>query len=256
LAAVGAVAGGWGWLLWLPLLATWVLAVNGALKAPIDKRFRGVKARALVAFLIYVGPILRGWERLKWRFKRHQVEESAEAIGAVEQKARVSWLERALYLSYWSDRGDEKEALLGGLMRVLAPLKYFVVMDTGWSDWDIKVSRGLWSRALVLCCVENHGGSKRLLRVRCILTLSRLAKLMLRTYIGVSALALLLGAPALSLVVGLAGLVHAVVILHHTVEFGHVMHGIVDGVATQEGLLPVTPLNKPRAEPSLAPSVA
>ena len=52
-------------------------------------------------------------------------------------------------------------------MQFLVPQKYFVVPDTGWSNWDLKIARGLCSRALVLVCTENHGGAKRLLRVRC-----------------------------------------------------------------------------------------
>ena len=52
-------------------------------------------------------------------------------------------------------------------MDFLLPQKYFVVADTGWSKWDLKIARGLWSRALVPSCAENHGGTKRLLRVRC-----------------------------------------------------------------------------------------
>ena len=66
-------------------LITWVICINGALKAPIDKRFRGIKARALVALLIYLGPILRGWERLKWRFKEMRAPEThGAALGAAD----------------------------------------------------------------------------------------------------------------------------------------------------------------------------
>ncbi|HKF72096.1 MAG TPA: glycosyltransferase [Stellaceae bacterium] len=256
LAAAGGLAGGWFSLLGLPLFTTWILAIRTALKAPIDPRFRGIEARALVALLVYLGPILRGWERLKWRFKTVRPEEPEGSLGAVEQRARISWRDRALYLSYWSERGDEKEAVLAGLMRVLAPLKYFVIMDGGWSDWDIKVSRGVWTRALVLCCVENHGGNKRLLRVRCMLTLSRFAKLMLRSYLAASVLALVLGAPVVALGIAAAGLAHGLVVLRHTFEFGQVMHGLIDSVAIEAALLPVMPINKAPAEPRLAPSAA
>ena len=69
-------------------------------------------------------------------------------------------------LRYWDESGAEKEVLLGGLMDFLLPQKYFVVADTGWSKWDLKIARGLWSRALVTVVAENHGGAKRLLRVR------------------------------------------------------------------------------------------
>ena len=255
LAAAGALAGGWLWLLALPLLTTWLLAISIALKAPIDRRFRGLKARALVALLVYLGPILRGWERLKWRFKAIPPEPE-DALGVVEQKARISWLGRAIYLSYWSERGDEKEALLAGLMRVMEPLKYFVVMDSGWGDWDIKISRGVWTRAFVLCCVENHGGNKRFLRVRCGLALSRFAKLMLRSYLAASVLALVLAAPMVALAIAVAGVLHGLVILRHTVEFGQVMHGLIDSVAIDAGLMPVAPISKAPAEPRLAPSAA
>jgi GT2 family glycosyltransferase len=255
MAAAGTVLGGWWGLLWLPLLTTWALAVNGACKAPIDPRFRGVKARALVALLIWLGPLLRGWERLKWRFKIPKPEERP-APGTIEQKARIAWRDWAFNLSYWSDRGDEKETLLSALMTFLTPHKYFVVMDTGWSDWDLKIARGLWTRAYILCCVENHGGNKRLLRVRCTLGLSRLAKGMLRFYIAGGALALLLGAPLVSVAVGSLGLVHGLFLVNHTIEFGGVMHRVIDGVAKQSGLVPVAPLNKARVEPTLAPSVA
>src|SRR4029077_11797383 len=138
------------------------------LQAPIDKRYSGfnvtgVKARALAAVLIYLGPLLRGWARIKWRFKgmRAQVR-----IGPVEteQRPRLSWKERAFQLSYWSDAGAEKEVLLNGLSNFLVPQKYLVIADTGWNGWDLKIARGLCSRALVTVCSENHGGRKPLLR--------------------------------------------------------------------------------------------
>src|SRR5438093_13208459 len=88
-------------------------------------------------------------------------------LAPVEQRARMVWSERAFVLSCWNEAAAEKEVLIGGLMDFLLPLKYFVVPDTGWSKWDLKIARGLWSRALVTVCSENHGGMKRLLMVRC-----------------------------------------------------------------------------------------
>ncbi len=103
---------------------------------------------------------------------------------------------------------------------------------------------------------EHHGGNRRLLRVRCMLTLSRLAKLTLKSYLAASVLALVLGAPVTALAVGVAGLIHGLVIVRHTIEFGQVMHGLIDSVAVEAGLLPVRPIDKAPAEPSLAPSAA
>jgi GT2 family glycosyltransferase len=254
MALAGIAGGGWMLLLVVPLVITWVMCINGALKAPIDKRFRGLKARALVAFLIYVGPILRGWERLKWRLKEMKTQDSQPSLGQAMEEPRVSWKERAFYLSYWSEKSDEKESLLGGLMRFLTPQKYFVVADQGWNDWDLKIARGVWTRALVLVCTENHGGEKRLLRVRCAMRLSRFAAFVLRAYAAATAAALILNAPVAAAVIGVIGLAHGGLIARQTLAFGRLMHLIIDTVARQEALIPVratdtetVPAAQPRA---------
>jgi GT2 family glycosyltransferase len=238
LAVVGIAGGGWWWLLVVPLLVTWVMCVNGARKAPIDKRFNGLKARALVALLIYLGPLLRGWERLKWRLKEMRTHDH---IGPVEteQRAQISWPARALHLSYWSEAGTEKEALIGGLMRFLVPQKYFVVPDTGWSNWDLKISRGLFGRALVLVCTENHGGEKRLIRVRCAMRFSRFVSFLLRSCAALTAFALILGWPVTAAAVGGAGLIVSATVGCQLIGFGRLMHRIIEAVAKQARLIPV-----------------
>jgi hypothetical protein len=254
LALWGVVAGGWMWLLTVPLLLTWTLCVNGALKAPVDKRFRGLKARSLIALLIYLGPILRGWERARWRTRLMKTNDQMR-LEATRQKARVDWRERAFFLAYWSERGDEKELLLGGLMAFLAPQKYFIMPDQGWSDWDLKIARGLWSRAYVMVVGENHGGMKRLLRVRCAMRLSRLSAFILRCYAAIAAGALILEAPTVAAVIGTIGLGHFGFIAYRTWAFGGLMHRIIDAVAHQAQLTPVEPAQRP-AIPVLAPRTA
>jgi glycosyltransferase involved in cell wall biosynthesis len=252
LALAGIVGGGWWWLLTVPLVVTWVMCVNGARKASIDKRFTGVKARALVALLIYLGPLLRGWERIKWRLKEMRTQDH---IGLVEteQRARICWGARAFHLAYWSDAGTEKEALIGGLTDFLVPQKYFVVPDTGWSSWDLKITRGLCSRALVVVCTENHGGAKRLLRVRCAMRLSRFALFLLRSCATLTALALILGWPMTATAIGTVGLINFGVTGWQLVGFGRLMHRIIEAVATQARLIPIEPVAR-SASPVSAPS--
>lgn len=240
LALCGIAGGGWMWLLTVPLLITWTMCINGALRAPVDPRFRGLKARALIALLIYLGPILRGWERLKWRVRLMKTTDQFR-LGATEQKPRIDWRDRSLFLGYWSENADEKEVLLGGLMAFLAPQKYFIVPDQGWSHWDLKIARGLWSRAYVMVCAENHGGMKRLLRVRCAMRLSRLSAFVLRSYAAVAAGALILGDPLFAAVIGIVGLTHFGVIARRTAAFGGLMHRIIEAVAKQAQLTPVEP---------------
>ncbi|MGH6969689.1 MAG: hypothetical protein ACREEN_11365, partial [Stellaceae bacterium] len=107
---------------------------------------------------------------------------------------------------------------------------------------------GLWSRALVLVCVENHGGEKRLLRVRCAMRLSRLSAFLLRAWAVATAAALILDAPMAAAVIGVLGLCQGVLIAYRTLEFGRLMHGIIETVAGRVGLLPLAPAGAPPAE--------
>ncbi|MGA8381508.1 MAG: hypothetical protein WB710_10325, partial [Stellaceae bacterium] len=253
--ALGAiVGGGWWGLLGVPLLVTWAMCVNGALKAPIDARFTGLKARALVALLIYLGPLLRGWERVRWRLREKRAQPRL-APAATEQRARISWRRRAFHLAYWSEAGTEKEALLGGLMDFLVRQKYFVMPDAGWSSWDLEIARGLCSRALVTVCVENHGGGKRLLRVRCAMRLSRFALFLLRFYAVSTAFALILGWPLAAAAIGGAGLVNFAAMAIRLDGFARMMQRIIETVARPTGLIPLAPLSAFR-NPAGAPQPA
>ena len=243
LALAGIVEGGWLWLLAVPLLATLSVCVHGALQAPIDQRFgglnlTGLRARALAAVLIYLGPLLRGWERIKWRVKQ-MCAQTHIGFMETEQRARICWRERSFHLSYWSEAGSEKEVLLGGLTDFLIPQKYLVSADTGWSNWDLKIARGLCSRCLVTVCAENHGGSKRLLRVRCAMRLSHLALFLLRGYAALTAFALILGWPLVAAVVAGVGMVNIGAVGWQLVDFGRLMHRIVETVAKQARLAPL-----------------
>ncbi|CAA9420174.1 GT2_Glycos_transf_2 / GT2_Glyco_tranf_2_3 / GH2 / GT27 / GT2_Glyco_tranf_2_2 [uncultured Leptolyngbya sp.] len=48
-------------------VTSFIWCVSGARRAPIEPCFRGVKARLLVAQLIYLGPLVRSIERYRWR---------------------------------------------------------------------------------------------------------------------------------------------------------------------------------------------
>ena len=240
LAVAGIVGRGWWWLLAVPLLVTLVMCINGARKAPIDKRFAGLKARALVALLIYLGPLLRGWERLKWRLQETRAQTQIGLPG-IEQRARIAWASRALHLAYWSEQAAEKEALLGRLIDFLVAHKYVVSTDTGWSDWDLEIARGLFGRALVVVCAENHGGPKRLLRVRCTMRLSRVAHFLMRGCAALTASALILGWPLAAVATGAAGLAGLATMSWQLVEFARLMHRIVEAVAGQAQLIAIEP---------------
>ncbi|MBV8336403.1 MAG: glycosyltransferase [Alphaproteobacteria bacterium] len=260
LAVGGVAAGGWLWLCTVPLLVTWVVCINGACQAPIDKRFTGlnptgIRARALTAFLIYLGPLLRGWERTRWRMRLTRAQ-GLTGLPETEQRARVYLRERAFHLCYWNDGGAEKEVLLSGLTNFLIPQKYLVILDTGWSRWDLKIARGLCSRSLVTVCTENHGSGKRLLRVRCAMRLSRPAMFLLRGYAALTACALILGWPLAAAVISAIGVLNSAAIGCQLVAFGRLMHRIIEAVAKQAGLMPLEPIARDRlSSPSQRPNV-
>jgi O-antigen biosynthesis protein len=244
LAMVGLLAQGWWWLLAVPFLVTLGVCVTGAQQAPVDKRFGGIKTRALIALLIYLGPLLRGWERAKWRIEEMRGQ-SRITLPATEQRAHISWAKGALDLAYWNEEGAEKEVLLSGLIDFLLPHKYVVATDTGWSGWDLKIARGLYSRALILVCTENHGGGKRLMRVRCTMRFSRLACYLLRGCAAATAMSLILGWLPAALALAAAGLVAFVAMSRQLYGFARLMHRIVETVARQVRLTALAPARQP-----------
>jgi glycosyltransferase involved in cell wall biosynthesis len=241
LAVAGLAAGGWWRLLLAPLALTIAMCIKGGLSAKIDARFDGPKARALIAALIYLGPLLRGWDRIRWRLKAAPPP-IPEDPGPFEQRGRWNWRARGFILSYWNEAGAEKETLLGALMRACSADRYRAAIDAGWKDWDLEIGGGLAGGARVLVAGENHGADKRLLRVRVSLRLSRLAR-------GTIAVLGLLALAALVLKLALAASVFAVAAglavalgLAQLGLFARRLHGLVEQAAREVDLVPVEPV--------------
>ncbi len=93
----------------------------------------------------------------------------------------MSWRERAFSVSFWTEHGLEKEAILDGLRAEVAARKYFAVVDEGWSTWDLEVQGGLWSRRRVTVATEYHGGAQRVLRVKTALRASLVTRVASRS---------------------------------------------------------------------------
>src|SRR4029450_13487602 len=83
------------------------------------------------------------------------------------------------------------------MIDVLGARKYFVLVDQGWSEWDLEVHGGIWSRGRIKVCTENHGGERRVLRVKCALNPSKVAQGVVVGGAVLAGLGLHLGLPAL-----------------------------------------------------------
>jgi glycosyltransferase involved in cell wall biosynthesis len=253
LALAGIVAGGrWG-LLTLPLLVTWTMCIKGGWSAKIDPRFEGPKARALIALLIYLGPLLRGWTRIKWRLKA--LPAASPAVHArFEQRGNWTWRSFGFVLSYWNETGTEKEAMLGALMRGCADSHYLVAMDGGWEDWDLEVRGGPAGGARLLLAGENHGADKRLLRIRSALRLSGVARALVGGLGALTFVSLGFGWMIAAAILAVLAAVAGGVATWQLMLFARRLHAIIEAAAHETALVPVAPLS--RALPIGSPRTA
>jgi hypothetical protein len=123
----------------IPLAISIAWSIRTAWSARIDPRFSGFWARALIAVLTYLGPLVRGLQRYLWRLRGFTVIEQVPP-NAPRQAPQVDLFARAFVLRYWSEQGHEKESLLGGVMEFLIPRKYLITVDPGWNRWDLASS--------------------------------------------------------------------------------------------------------------------
>jgi glycosyltransferase involved in cell wall biosynthesis len=241
LAAVGILASGWWRLLTLPLLLTLAMCLKGGMSAKVASRFEGPKARGLIASLIYLGPLLRGWERLKWRLKALPALIPADA-GPVEQRGRWTWRARGFVLSYWNETGTEKEVMLGALMGACNTERYAAAIDAGWEDWDLEIAGGPVGGARILIAGENHGSDKRLLRVRSALRLSCLAWAVIGGFAFLAVTSLVFGwglaAAIFAVLAGAGGGLAA----WQLALFARRLHWFIEAAARETELVPVDPL--------------
>jgi GT2 family glycosyltransferase len=231
----------------LPLAVSIIWSITTAARARIDPRFAGVRSRALIAVLTYLGPLARGFQRYLWRIRSHAQIEPVTFEGP-QQPAHIDWLRRTFTLGYWSEQGHEKEALLAGVMDFLIPRKYLIAVDPGWNRWDLEVYRGVWSKARLAVATENHGGLKRLLNVRCEVRLTRVSQLALLAYLIAVVCGVLFGVPEMVGVGVALGVVNLGVIAAENARLGQTLNDTLDIVAGRIALRPLgSTADTPRA---------
>ncbi|MBI2525947.1 MAG: glycosyltransferase [Candidatus Rokubacteria bacterium] len=246
LLAVALVRGGWAWLGAAPLLLTWGCCLGAALRARVDVRADSLRGRLLIALLTSVGPLVRCFERYRWLARGLSAAEPDEG-GRPVRALPVSWREGALSVAFWTEDGLEKEAVLEGLREAVAARKYFVLVDQGWSEWDLEVYGGLWSRGRVTVATEYHGAGRRVLRVKCAVRGSLLGRLVGGGALLLGALGVALGSGIL-VTAGLGGAaVGAAAFGREALKLGRTLHRSLQAVARQTRLHYAPPLQAPAA---------
>jgi len=235
------VRGGWAWLGTAPLLLTWVGCLAAALRAPVDARADNLRGRLLIALLTFLGPLLRCLERYRWLARGVSAAEPVDW----DRPARtlpVSWWEQTLSVAFWTETGLEKESLLQGLQAAVAARKYFVLVDQGWSDWDLEVYGGLWSRARVKVATEYHGAGRRVLRVKCALQGSPLTRLGAAGTLLGGVLGVALGSPPLVAASLGAAAIGAMAFAREGLNLGRTLHRALTKLGRQARLHYAPPL--------------
>ena len=224
----------------LPLLISFLWALATAWRVRVDPRYDRFTSRLLIAALTYCGPLARSLERYGWRLRSTS---SVERIRFTEpsQRPHISWWHRRFHLSYWSETAKEKEDLLHAIMEFLVPRKHLIAIDQGWNNWDIEVSRGVWAKANLAVAVENHGGTRRLLRLSCTLRSSLLGRTSVSAWVLVTLAAVALRLPEIAVATSLLGLVSLAVGAHQTLRLGQVMHDVIEIVARRLEMTAVPP---------------
>jgi hypothetical protein len=238
--ALLACAFAFGGLFWLgiaPFMLTLSQCFLSASRARIAPKYRGLPATLLVASLIYLGPLVRTFARYRGRLRRLREVKPVDLNGPT-QEPRILWRERAFCLSYWNENGQEKESLLHAVMDFLLPRKYLIAMDQGWSDWDLEICQGPWAKAQLKTATENHGGSKRVLRVRCALRMSRISVACLCAYLAVAVGAAALGFPVVAAAAAFVTWAHGSAVIYQKFRLGHLLYHVLESLAHKLNFVP------------------
>jgi GT2 family glycosyltransferase len=168
-AAVVALAG----FAWAPawgvagamLVLSVVVAVLQAAQATLPRRYAGPAARLVVAALCYAQPLVRSWKRYRTRLFSY-CPPSRPADDAPGRPVRRLPLSGRQAVGYWSEAGWDRAELLNRLVAHLAEHRWGKVVDSGWSDWDVRIDCYPWAVLEVSTAQEDHGGGRHLIRVR------------------------------------------------------------------------------------------
>ena len=144
-----------------------------------------------------------------------------------------------MILSYWTEDGIEKDAILQSLIQQLREGGYPTLHDSGWKPWDLAIREHLWSRIPIEVVVENHGEPKRLARFRISWHLSPVAKAILWTCGVFLVLGMLASKPWLVAVAGVAALAGLTWVALKSVSAVQEMRKMLRDVADKLNLLPI-----------------
>jgi hypothetical protein len=155
-------------LAWLGMAAMLGLSVAiaalQAAQARLSPEHDGFKSRLLVAALCYAQPLVRSWRRYCTRLLAYR----PPVANGIHPKDRVKVLPLSgrRTMDYWTEEGYDRTELLGLVIGYLNEHGWGKTVDSGWQDWDLEIYCHPWTVVQVCTVQEEHGGGKRLIRIR------------------------------------------------------------------------------------------
>ena len=211
-------------------------AIYYAAKAPVEKCHDGLRARMLIAFLAYTGPIARTLARYRHR--------RSAANGVVfdtppRQRPTIDWLRRTIRLAYWNENYTTRDSLLDRVSRLFAKLGHPAAASQGWNDVDLTVRPDMWTRIDFKTADEEHEGTrlKNHVAARIRLSIPTLAALA----IGVSgfAVAAVLGFEAIAFAMGVVTAGVSICAASEAVRSGRLAYRALEQSAAELNLIPL-----------------
>ncbi len=137
----------------------------------LEPRFDGFRTRLLVFYLALLQPLTRAWARYFVWMERKRTPHSVIVSAQTLPHHRPGWLECSL-LQVWSQQGKDRSILLQTLNELFRTEGWQLVLDNGWSSWDMEVLANRWWNVRVRTQSEAHPHGACLTRVGLILVSS------------------------------------------------------------------------------------
>jgi hypothetical protein len=129
-------------------------------------------SRPLIASLFFLQPLVRGWARYKHRlnFSRPTpVEFPSTPAKRLESGT----------LNFWSRHGVERYAFIAGIQERLQRLGWQWRSDSGWDDFDFRITNSRWTTAQLTTAHEDLSAGRKFIRCRISTRISWLTWLLL-----------------------------------------------------------------------------
>jgi GT2 family glycosyltransferase len=165
--AFGLAAAFWplAWLVMATMLGLSVtVAALQATQARLAAEHDRFKSRLLVVLLCYTQPLVRSWQRYRTRLFAYRPPVADDTLPRTHH-AHLP-LNGRRTMAYWTEEGYDRTELLGLVVAYLNERGWGKTVDSGWEDWDLEIYCHCWTVVQVTTAQEEHGGRKRLIRVK------------------------------------------------------------------------------------------